>query len=34
MTTEDFGKKARTQKDLNYLFTHQRNNRVNNYLVK
>ena len=33
MTTEDFGKKARSKKDLYYLFTHQRNNRANHYLV-
>ena len=33
MTTEDFGKKARSKKDLYYLFTHQRNNRASHYLV-
>ena len=33
MTTDDFGKKARSKKDLHYLFTHQRNNKANYYLV-
>ena len=33
MATEDFGKKARSKKDLYYLFTHQSNNKANYYLV-